>query len=245
MMKHFQAIILAAAFSAVLAGNETTTRTTTTTVVTTWTVTAATMTKLTTTTTTMTYRNMTGVVRKVAGKMTVAVSDPSAILNNADAKKAFESAMATQVAAAAGNGISASNVNVTVSAGSSRRLQAGGGLTVSYEITVPSTVSDASQVVTTISGRSADYLKTAVTMAVSTAAQTVTSLSSLTVSSVAQTAPTVTETNTTPSPSPSPAPTPSPTPSSSGNVDGVKPAAMMHAMSSVCAALGMIVTVMN
>eukprot|EP00930_Biecheleria_cincta_P085937 TRINITY_DN752_c0_g2_i1.p1 TRINITY_DN752_c0_g2~~TRINITY_DN752_c0_g2_i1.p1 ORF type:complete len:246 (-),score=32.22 TRINITY_DN752_c0_g2_i1:240-977(-) len=233
--------VLAAAFSAVMAvENVTTTRTTTTTLTTRMT------TQTVTVTTTTTFRNMTNVVHIVTGRLTVTVSDPSAILNYADAKRAFESAMASQLATAAGNGIAATNVNVTVSAASSSRRLQSGGLSVSYEIKVPPTVSSSSQVVSAISGKSNSDLKTLVTSAVATAAQTVSSLSSLTVSAVTQTVPTVEEsTMTPPSPTPSPTPTPSPSPSSSAQMDGVKRSAMMHAMSFACAALGMFLTMMH
>jgi hypothetical protein len=118
----------------------------------------------------------------VEGSFAITVSNTSAILSNAAAKTAFESAMATEIANSAGNGITAANVDVTVSAsGSSRRLQSG-GLRVAYTITIPAdSSSSSSQVVTTLTNKTPAELQTLVTSAVSTAQGTVPALSSLTV----------------------------------------------------------------
>lgn len=151
----------------------------------------------------------------VKGSFNVTVSDPSAILNNATAKTAFENAMATQIAGAAGNGVKAEDVSVTVSAaGSSRRLQ-GGGLSVSYTITITQAVSDPNKVVEQMTGLTDDTLKAHVTEAV----KTVPALSSLSVTGASHATAPVQESTPMPTPTPSPTPSSSPTSAPSESAD--------------------------
>jgi hypothetical protein len=148
----------------------------------------------------------------VVGSLTVAVSDPSVILNDAAAKTAFEKAMAAELADAAGNGVTATDVRVTVSAaGSSRRLD-GGGLSVSYTIMMTNAVADPGQVVTQMAGQTNSQLQTRVEAAVRRAQASVPALSSLSVTGASH-ATTPVASTAEKGPAPAPAPTPVYTPS--------------------------------
>lgn len=146
----------------------------------------------------------------VVGSLTVAVSDPSVILNDAAAKTAFEKAMATELAAAAGNGVTAADVRVTVSAvGSSRRLD-GGGLSVSYTIMMTNAVADPGQVVTQMAGQTNAQLLTRVAAAVTSAQASAPALSSLSVTGASHaTTPVQSTQGQEPASAPAPVPTPS------------------------------------
>jgi len=110
--------------------------------------------------------------------LSVTVSNPSAILDDAAAKTAFENAMASELAVAAGFGVRAQDVKVAVSAaGSSRRLQSG-GLSVSYTITMPN-VQFTRQATSQLAEQTDTQLLTHVTTALTTAQETVPALASL------------------------------------------------------------------
>jgi hypothetical protein len=116
---------------------------------------------------------------KVSGSFEVAMADASAVLGTTEAKSAFESAMAKEIATAAGNGVLAAHVVVTVSAASSRRLSEGrrlaAGLLVAYTITVPASASKTS-VATKIDAKTGADMKTIVNSALATASSSVPAL---------------------------------------------------------------------
>eukprot|EP00930_Biecheleria_cincta_P042733 TRINITY_DN29405_c0_g1_i1.p1 TRINITY_DN29405_c0_g1~~TRINITY_DN29405_c0_g1_i1.p1 ORF type:complete len:2528 (-),score=343.66 TRINITY_DN29405_c0_g1_i1:202-7785(-) len=113
----------------------------------------------------------------VSGSFSVTMSDPSVILNNI-ALTAFQDALKVELAAVAGNGITASMVNISLRAASENRRLQTEGLVVDYSIALPAAVAaSASMVVTSVKAQSTTQLRDRVNVALTAAAQTVPALS--------------------------------------------------------------------